>query len=165
VEEQTDKVFIKNFSLVVIGLIVFTLAIIFLAKSVGFKEKVEVPSRAGLTEERIRPVADIYLSEENAAAAQQAVAEAAPAPAPTTTSGGAVNGEEIYNSVCAACHSIGLIGAPVPGSAEMSRRAEEKGMDTLLQDALNGLNAMPARGGRADLSDEQVKAAIEFMLK
>ncbi len=46
----------------------------------------------------------------------------------------------------------------------MALRAE-KGPDALLQTALNGLNAMPARGGRADLTDEQVQAVIEFMLK
>ncbi len=163
-EEQTDKVFIKNFSLVVIGLVVFTLAIIFLANFVGFKEKVEVPSRAGLTEERISPVADVYLVEESAAPVQEVAAAAAPVPAQAAASDGSPNGEEIYNSACAACHSIGLVGAPIPGSPEMSQRAE-KGLDTLLQEALNGFNAMPARGGRPDLSDEQVKAAIEFMLK
>jgi cytochrome c5 len=40
-----------------------------------------------------------------------------------------------------------------------------KGMDVLMQSALNGLNAMPARGGRSDLTDEQVQVAIEFMIK
>jgi cytochrome c5 len=39
----------------------------------------------------------------------------------------------------------------------------EKGMDALMQAALNGLNAMPARGGRPDLSDEQIQAVVEFM--
>jgi cytochrome c oxidase cbb3-type subunit 3 len=50
------------------------------------------------------------------------------------------------------------------GSPEMAQRAE-KGLDTLTQSAINGINAMPARGGRADLSDEQVQVAVEFMLK
>ena len=48
--------------------------------------------------------------------------------------------------------------------AEMAKRAEN-GMDTMMQNALNGLNTMPARGGRPDLSDEQVQAVIEFMLQ
>lgn len=161
-EEQTDKAFLKNFSLVVIGLIVFTFAIVFLANSVGSKEEENVPSRAGLTEERIRPVADVYTDEAAATAAPEVVAKAAPAQAAAFD--GRLDGEEIYNNVCTACHSIGLVGAPIPGSPEMAQRAE-KGVDALLQNALNGLNAMPARGGRPDLSDEQVKAVIEFMLK
>ncbi len=75
---------------------------------------------------------------------------------------GSLDSEMIYNTVCAACHSTGVAGAPIPGSPEMAQRTE-KGMDVLMQSALNGLNAMPARGARADLSDEQVQAAIEFM--
>ena len=77
---------------------------------------------------------------------------------------GSLDGEMIYGSVCAACHTAAVLGAPQPGSAEMALRAEN-GMDAMMQNALNGLNAMPARGGRPDLSDEQVKAVIEFMLK
>ncbi len=68
----------------------------------------------------------------------------------------------IYNSVCAACHGTGVAGAPKPGSPEMAQRVE-KGADTLMQTVLNGLNAMPARGGRADLSDEQLQVVVEFM--
>ena len=68
----------------------------------------------------------------------------------------------IYNSVCGVCHATGAAGAPIPGTGAMAERAA-KGMDVLMQSALKGLNAMPARGGRADLSDEQVQAAVEFM--
>jgi cytochrome c len=40
-----------------------------------------------------------------------------------------------------------------------------KGLDMLVQNAINGLNAMPPRGGRADLSDEQVQAIVEYMIQ
>ena len=46
----------------------------------------------------------------------------------------------------------------------MAERAA-KGQDVLVQNAVNGLNAMPPRGGRADLSDEQIQAVVEFMLQ
>jgi cytochrome c5 len=46
----------------------------------------------------------------------------------------------------------------------MAERAQ-KGVDALLQSAVNGLNAMPARGGRPDLSDEQIRAVIEYMIQ
>ena len=77
---------------------------------------------------------------------------------------GSLDGEMIYNTVCAACHATGVTEAPIPGSAELALRAE-KGMDALMQSVLNGLNIMPARGGMADLSDEQVQASVEFMLQ
>ena len=46
----------------------------------------------------------------------------------------------------------------------MAERAG-KGLDALTQNAINGLNAMPARGGRADLSDEQVRVIVEYMMQ
>ena len=163
-EEQTDQVFIKNFSLVVVALILFTLTIAFLARSVGQKDDADIPSRTANTEERIKPVAGVYTGEEGAAAIQEAAVEAAPAQAAVAFDG-SLDGEMIYGTVCAACHTAAVLGAPQPGSAEMAKRAEA-GMDAMMQNALNGLNnTMPARGGRPDLSDEQIQAVIEFMLK
>jgi len=46
----------------------------------------------------------------------------------------------------------------------MAERAG-KGLDALVQTAISGINAMPARGGRTDLSDEQVRVVVEFMIK
>ena len=163
-EEQTDQVFIKNFSLVVVALILFTFTIAFIARSVGQKDDADIPSRTATTEERIKPVASAYTGEDGAAAIQEAAVEAAPAQA-TVAFDGSLDGEMIYGAVCAACHTAAVLGAPQPGSAEMAKRAET-GMDAMMQNALNGLNnTMPARGGRPDLSDEQVQAVIEFMLK
>jgi cytochrome c5 len=164
VEEQTDHVFVRNFSLVVVALILFTFSIAFLARIVGEKEDEDIPSRTALTEERIKPVAGVYTGEDGAAAIQEAAVEEAPAQAAAAFDG-SLDGEMIYGSVCAACHTAAVLGAPQPGSAEMAKRAEA-GMDAMMQNALNGLNnTMPARGGRPDLSDEQIQAVIEFMLK
>ena len=163
-EEQADKTFIKNFSLVVVALVLFTATIIYLAQSVGFKEDEDIPSRAAITAERIKPVADVYTGEDGAAAIQEAIVEEVPAQTAAAFDG-SLDGEMIYGSVCAACHAAAILGAPQPGSAEMAKRAEA-GMDAMMQNALNGLNnTMPARGGRPDLSDEQIQAVIEFMLK
>lgn len=161
-EEQTDKTFIKNFALVVVVLTLFTIAIVFLARAAGSKETEYNPSRVKLTEERIKPVSAAYTGEEGAAAIEAAVVEDAEVQAAAFD--GSMDGAMIYGSVCAACHAAAVLGAPQPGSAEMAARAEN-GMDAMMQNALNGLNAMPARGGRPDLSDEQIQAVIEFMLQ
>lgn len=162
-EEQTDKVFLKNISIVLVLLIVFTFSIGFLARDVGFKDDtVNNPSRVTTTEERIKPVAGVYMGEAGAAAIQEAAA----------TSGseqkiafdGSLDGAMIYTSVCSVCHGTGAAGAPIPGSPAMVERAQ-KGLDALVHSALNGLNAMPPRGGRADLSDEQIRAIIEYMIQ
>jgi len=163
VEEQTDKTFIKNFSLVVVALVVFTIIIAYLAIFVGFKEQEDAPNRMALSNERIKPVAAAYTGEAPAAVVEESPAE--PAAQAAVAFDGSLDAEMIYTAVCAACHATAVLGAPKPGSPEMVQRAEN-GMDVMMQNALNGLKGtMPPRGGRPDLSDEQLKAVIEFMLK
>jgi len=159
-----DNVFVKNVSLVIVILVVLTFSIAFLAGLIGSSEPIDSnnPSRATHIIERIKPVADAYTGDSGMAAISEA---SAPAKKEVTAAfDGSLDGEMIYNNVCTTCHSTGVAGAPKPGSPEMAARAE-KGADALLQSALNGLNAMPARGGRADLSDEQIQAVIDFMTK
>ena len=164
-EEQTDKTFIKNVSIVLAILVVFTIVIMFIAKDIGFKDDEEVnnPSRLTTTEERIRPVAGVHTGEAGVAAIAAAATSAEPEEQ-VAAFDGSLDAQMIYSSVCGVCHGTGAAGAPIPGSPEMVQRAE-KGLDTLTQNAVNGLNAMPARGGRADLTDEQVRVVVEFMMQ
>ncbi len=160
-EEQTDQTVIKNMVIVLVILVVFAFSIFFIAKDVGFKEDQETgPAGIAALEKRIRPVAGVYTGEDGPAAIEEVAAQAEPAQA--VAFDGSLDGEMIYTSVCAACHATGVAGAPQPGTPAMAQRIE-KGMDALMQTALNGLNAMPARGGRPDLSDEQMQAVVEFM--
>ncbi len=162
-EEQTDKTFTKNVSIVLALLAVFTFIIFFIAKDLGSKdESANNPSRMVTTEERIQPVAAAYTGEAGAAAIEEAAATSVVEQA--VAFDGSLDGEMIYTSVCGTCHATGLAGAPQPGTPAMADRAA-KGADALVQSAVNGLNAMPARGGRSDLSDEQITAVVEFMLQ
>ena len=160
---EEDSVFMKRFSLVILGLVLFTVVIIFIANSSKPEPYDKNPSRMALTLERIQPVGDVYTDP----AAAQAAAAAAPAPAQAATAPGAVpasiDGQAIYNTVCMACHMTGAAGAPIPGSDLWAERAS-KGLEQLAYSAINGINAMPAKGGRVDLSDEEVTAAVEYML-
>jgi cytochrome c5 len=163
VGQEADKAFLKNVSIVLVIMVVFTFTIVFVARDLGVQDEEGVnPSRDSIASERIKPVADIYTGEDGAAAIEEATATAAPEQA--VAFDGSLDGEKIYTSVCAACHATGVANAPKPGSDEMAQRAE-KGADALIKTAIDGLNAMPARGGRPDLSDEQIKAVVEFMLK
>ena len=162
-EEQTDSVFIRNVSVVIVILIVFTFSIAFLARDVGFKDdSASNPSRETTIEERIKPVADVYTGEAGAAAIEAAAVTSVKEQ--KVAFDGSLDAELIYGSVCAVCHGTGAAGAPIPGSPLMAERAA-KGTDALTQSAISGLNAMPPRGGRADLSDEQVRVAVEYMIQ
>ncbi len=71
-----------------------------------------------------------------------------------------------YQATCFACHSTGQAHAPVVGDIIEWEIRLEKGMDTLVQNTINGLNGfMPARGLCADCSDEQLRAIVEYMLE
>lgn len=94
---------------------------------------------------------------------------AAPAPPPVAAAPAAPHpGESSYKKVCAMCHSAGVAGAPKPGDkADWGPRIAQ-GKDTLYKHALEGFTGqkgmMPARGGAATMPDEDVKAAVDFMV-
>ena len=73
------------------------------------------------------------------------------------------DGETVYKAVCSACHATGLAGAPKTGDKAAWAPRLATGAAALLKSAANGKNAMPARGGAADLSDDELKAAVEYL--
>lgn len=96
---------------------------------------------------RIQPVARFEL------------AKAAPAAA-----AGPKDGATVFNSVCGACHNTGAAGAPkVDDKAAWAPRVAQ-GKEALYKSAIGGKGAMPAKGGAADLSDDEIKGAVDYVL-
>ncbi|MGO2131747.1 MAG: c-type cytochrome [Halomonas sp.] len=108
---------------------------------------------------RLAPVGELCLQGEDCGSAA-----AAPAVA-SSSSGGSADGQAIYNSVCMVCHDAGVAGAPIHGDEAAWADRVTKGFDTLLDHSVNGFNAMPARGGNPNLSDEEMLAATKYMLE
>jgi len=73
-------------------------------------------------------------------------------------------GQELFNSVCQACHSAGLAGAPKTGDKSAWKPRIAQGIDALYASALNGKNAMPPKGGAANASDSDVKASVDIFV-
>lgn len=78
------------------------------------------------------------------------------------------HGKEVFGRVCFACHATGAAGAPKVGDkAEWGPRIA-KGLPTLLNHAENGFTgksgSMPPRGTCGDCSNDDLKAAIEYMI-
>jgi cytochrome c5 len=73
------------------------------------------------------------------------------------------NGQAVYTAVCAACHATGAAGAPKVGDAGAWSARIGQGYDTLVQHAVNGIRAMPAKGGNPDLDDIEVARAMVYM--
>ena len=78
--------------------------------------------------------------------------------------GGVKDGKTVYNTVCAGCHGAGVLGAPKFGDKAAWAPRIAQGMATLNNHAINGIRGMPARGGAASLSDDEVKAGVEYMV-
>ncbi len=86
------------------------------------------------------------------------------APLPESQDAVALTGEQVYNRLCMTCHDTGVTDAPIKGSVESWAPRIAQGSDVLFQHSLEGFNAMPAKGGDASLSDEEVKGAVVFMV-
>jgi cytochrome c5 len=81
--------------------------------------------------------------------------------------GGTLDGSVIYGNLCAGCHTSGAGGAPTLTAAGMGARASQ-GTDLLYQHAIEGFpgaaGVMPAKGGNPALTDEQVRATVDWMM-
>jgi cytochrome c5 len=74
------------------------------------------------------------------------------------------NGQAVYTAVCVACHGTGAAGAPKVGDAGAWTARIAQGYDTLVQHAVQGIRAMPAKGGNPDLDDLEVARAVVYMV-
>lgn len=72
-------------------------------------------------------------------------------------------GQAVYSANCAACHDAGLLGAPKLGDAGAWSARIAQGYDTVVKHAIEGIRAMPAKGGNAELDDVEVARAVVFM--
>ncbi len=102
---------------------------------------------------RLAPVGSTCMSGDDCAAA--------PAPA---AAAGPKSGKDVYGGFCTTCHGAGVMGAPKYGTAADWAPRAAKGKDTLYTHAINGFNAMPPKGMCAACSDDEIKAAVDYML-
>lgn len=124
-----------------------------LAACSGEKEEVTLSSdQEAAMSERLAPAGEVTMASEVAST-------------PAASNGGSRSGEEIYNSKCTACHTSGAAGAPKLGSPEEWTDRIGKGIDTLYTSAISGFNGMPAKGLCLDCSDDELKAAVDYMVE
>ena len=163
-----DLDFLKRFSLVIAFLGVVTIGLILLASYLNGLIPAEVSPQAAQREQaRIAPEGAVYAGA-TGAAAQAAAAQAAQAAAASQVAyGGTMDGAVIYNNLCTGCHTSGAGGASTLDPSHWTARIAQ-GNETLYKHAIEGFTGatgvMPAKGGNPALSDEQVKATVDWML-
>jgi len=97
--------------------------------------------------ENIQPIARVELA--------QAVSEG--------SASGGKSGEEVYKAVCLMCHQAGMLNAPKFGDTQAWAPRIAQGYEVLVQHAIKGIRSMPAKGGNASLSDNEVASAVLYM--
>jgi len=115
--------------------------------------------------DRIKPFGRVVLiGEEVAEVAEQASEVAAPEPVAEVLSG-----PQAYNTACLACHGAGIGGAPTTGDTPAWSQRLSQGNEILTDHVINGYQGdagyMPPKGGRIDLSDGEILAAMEYMVE
>lgn len=101
------------------------------------------------------------------APAAESAAPAAGEPAASDSAGPSADlakGKSVYGSACFVCHGTGAAGAPKLGDTAQWAPRIAQGMDALNGNAINGKGAMPPKGGRVDLSDADIIAAVAYIV-
>jgi cytochrome c5 len=165
---KRDQKFFDMYSLVIGILAIFAVAVLVLAMKMsdltqGLYTTDSAEYQASV-EARLRPVGQVYLPGEEASAAAPQVAEATHSE-PVAT---AMSGPQVYNAACIACHGSGIGGAPTVGDATAWQARTAQGNDALYLHAIEGYTGstgfMPQKGGRMDLSDDEVRGAVDYMV-
>jgi cytochrome c5 len=135
---------------------VVKLKLVLVAFIITFAGSVSADHLKGHTiEKRIKPSGSVYVIGDDVPVSKPAIVAAASGPR---------SAEDIYNASCMACHATDAIGAPMFGNATSWEARIAKGEETLISNAINGFNAMPAMGACATCSKDDIKETVKYMV-
>ena len=155
---KEDDRFYREFGAILAGIFVFFLIALFVARSIGANAFEAARLAPKEVENRIQPVGQIAFGEDGTMAEPEVEMEEVALAEPRT-------GDQVYNEACFICHGAGTNGAPTLGDPASWEPRVAQGLDMLINNAINGKDLMPAKGGRTDFSDEEVIAGLMYMLQ
>ena len=139
------------------------LAVLLVYTAISLTSDVSEYKSEDIVIENIKPVGEVYVAGESEPQAAPAATGAAAMTAAAVPAA-AKSGEQVYNTSCMACHATGAAGAPKLGDAAAWAPRVAKGIDSMLATAIKGINAMPPKGLCMTCSDDELKAAIEYIV-
>jgi cytochrome c5 len=135
-------------------------------KTEGVKQETPAEQKSAMTgQSQEQPATETARQEEEqkTAPAESSAGTSEQAGSETTAAGG--QGKEVYQRTCSSCHETGVAGAPKAGDRQAWSSRLEKGEDQLVQNAINGIGAMPPKGGDPSLGEEEIRAAVNYMIE
>jgi len=168
-----DRHFVNVFSAVLGVLLAILLLLIGVSRLVDSGPKgardTEDPLMQARSHEHIKPFGQVAVAGQDNSGLAIIAAPTVPAAGGAAGTGAPpADGPSTYASACVVCHGAGLAGAPRLGDRAAWAPRIAQGQPTLEKHAIEGYQGsagfMPAKGGRADLSDELVRAAVEHMV-
>lgn len=165
---HNDKQFATVFVVVLGALSVLAIILFFIAGSLT--KEISSYKEEEIILGNIEPVGKVNIDDGSApqtpaapevTAGEETAAAAAPVAAAAAES---LSGEQIYQRNCMACHTTGAAGAPKLGDAAAWAPRIAQGMDTVMANVTNGLNAMPPKGLCMTCSDDELKSVVDYIL-
>jgi len=164
-----DQTFFDSFMLVIGILMGIAVGLFFLARAISIDTQgtyiAEDATVRAAIDARIKPIGQVLLLGDAELAAAAAAAVATPTPVATV-----MTGPQVYNAACIVCHQPpGVGGAPPIGDVAAWTPRIAQGLDTLHMHAIQGFQGtagfMPPKGGRVDLSDAEISAAVDYLVE
>jgi len=150
----------RSFSALLIGLVVLSFVLYFIASHVVGRAFPQPQADKQAVAERIKPVGQVAIGEAPSGGGINIIA--------TANAAGDDKGKAVFNASCVACHGSGVAGAPKLGDKGAWKARIAQGADTLYKHAIGGYQGksgfMPAKGGNSSLPDDDVKAAVDYMV-
>jgi cytochrome c5 len=169
IEENIETHPVKLAIGIAVGAVALIIGIILVAQLAvgvyGSRSLKDEPAMSpGAVARRIAPVAKVEVDPNAPATVPAAPVATVPPAAPAKGAQAGGDAKATYDAVCSVCHAAGVAGAPKLGDKAAWAPRLAAGKDVLHASALKGKGAMPPKGGNVALSDEAVKAAVDYMV-
>ena len=159
--KELDQVFVQNFIIILVMMLGMVAIFVVIARTVGTDEVKIAKQRAMIIAEKTQPVGQVRrstssgTSQTSVASADQGTADENP-------------GKKVFEGLCVSCHGSGLPNIPQFGKPEDWKDRIAEGNALLYERAINGFTgksgmAMPPKGGNASLSDDEIRAAVDYI--
>lgn len=168
--KEQDQIFVQNFIVILVMLLGMVAIFVIIARVVGGNEVVMAKQRAQVLAMETRPVGSVRLAGATDTTLPGGDQQANAAGGEGVAAGEENVGKAIYDRLCVSCHGTGLPNMPQLGDAAEWKERVADGMALVYEHAIKGFTGesgmtMPPKGGDASLSDEEVKAAVDYIIE